>query len=113
MDVMASPALQTVAQDRLDASRARAMEQQIGRRRRREAEVDLDAVALVGADPRAGVVEAQAALVVARDDLAQIVGGDGEAVRRAGREQLVDRDPAAGLELQADTLRLVAQMTRQ
>jgi hypothetical protein len=67
-------------------------------------------VVLVGPDEFARVVEGKALLVVAGDDLFQLLTGYRKRVLRAGIEEDVHTDPPAGGQLQTDPARVVPQV---
>lgn len=92
--------LQTIGQDRHQESFDRAVEKHIRRRLRFEFETDFDAVALIGSDEIASVVERESLLVARLDSFDQIIVGDGEPDSFAAGEQVINRHPASSLECQ-------------
>jgi hypothetical protein len=66
---MATHLEQTVALDHIDRRATRAMIERRWRRNRRKLQINLDAMPLIRTDTRAGLIESEASLVVARYDL--------------------------------------------
>src|SRR5262245_50115681 len=88
MHVMPRHLTQAGAQDRLDIAVTRAVKQLVGRLELFELEVHVDAVSLVGADPRAVLVERETLLVAAGHDNVKIRARNGDAVLLTGGEQV-------------------------
>src|SRR5690606_95290 len=76
---------------------------------RRQSEVDLDAVALTGADP--GALDGEASLVVRGDDVGELLPGEPEAVGGGRRDQGVDLGPATLVEGESDSFRAMPQVS--
>ena len=83
VDVVPLPLVQALGQDRRQEAFHRAVEEHFGGLPLLQVQVHLDAVALVGPDQVAGLVEGEPPLVVGLDALDELVVGDGEAVRSA------------------------------
>jgi hypothetical protein len=73
-------------------------------------EIDIDAVALVGSDEIARVVERESLLVARFDAFDQFVVGDGESNSFAGDQQGIHRYPTARLKRQAKSVWGVASV---
>src|SRR5262249_43976500 len=86
-----------------------AVKQLRGRACRRVAEIDVDRVALRGADAAAVVAQREAALRAGGDDLFQVGPRDRPPAGAAAGEQGVDVDPAGAIQLDADRGRTVPQ----
>lgn len=82
-----------------------------GRSRRGQSEVDLDRVALAGADP--GPLDREAPLVVRGHHVIELLAREPEAVRGRRGHQRLDLHPAALAEREPDPLGLVPQMLRE
>lgn len=67
-----------------------------------EPKIDLDGVALVGADPFAVFGKDEAALVVVFHDVVELLFSERAAVSCELGEELVDIDPALGIESDTD-----------
>ena len=82
-----------------------------GRLGRGQSEVHGDGVALVR--PDAVAVHAEAPFVVGRDDMVELAAGEGESLPGRRPQEIVDPDPALGVERDADALRLVPEVARK
>ncbi len=84
------------------------MEEVFGRGDRSEVEIDLEGVALIGANAQAVVAEREALLVALGDDGREFIASDGYSGSRAAREQFGDSDPTGGVESEAGLGRLMS-----
>lgn len=96
------PGAQSIAADRVEVPRDGSVNERRGGNRGRQGQIDPDRVALVGADAVAD--DREALLVAGPYDLEELLARQGDAVRRAPREENVDVDPAVSVE--QDTGRL-------
>ena len=97
-----SPRLKPLGADCGHRRDGRAVEQDGRRLGRLQAEVDLDGVALIGADAFACRVEREALLVAGRRDLGDQFASEGDAVCARPRDERIDVRPAIGVQRQAD-----------
>lgn len=109
VDVLAALGLQALGEDGIEEAGGRAVVEPGGRCERPQAQVDGDGVALAGADALAVFADLEALLVVAGGDAFDLLAREGAAVLGGAGDELVDGGPAAGVEHEADGLRLVAQ----
>lgn len=86
------------------------MIQHIGRCSRRKLQIDIDTVSLIRPDLRAGLIEREPLFAVPFHHFAEGLAGQGELMLPAGRQQIIDLDPATLLQRQPDTFRRVPQM---
>jgi len=109
VDVRSRAAQQAFAADRLDEARHRAVKEDVGGRADGQIEIDRDRVTLIRPDARAVGGEGEALLVALADEVLEIAFAEREAARREAGEDLGDRGPAAGVEVQAEGGRLVPE----
>jgi len=107
--VMSVAPRQALAQNGLAKARRGAVEQQVGWCHGRQVQVDLDAVALVGANAQAVFAERITLLVAGGDDFMQLGAGNRTASRRELAQQFVHGGPAGGVQREPDLLGLMAQ----
>src|SRR3954447_19740644 len=110
MDVVTFALVEASGADGGEEFRDRAVEKNLGRHGGFEVKLYFGAVALVGSDAVAGVVEGETLLVVAFHAGEEVVVGNGEAGTPAGGEEVVHRNPAAGLQREAEGFRGVAEV---
>ena len=109
MDVMTLALDQALGADRVDKPIDRAVIEDRRWRRGRERELDLDRVALIGADARAVFGQREPLLVAGRDDLIELGARERRAVRGRGGEQRGHVGPACAIERNADALWFVTE----
>src|SRR5208337_4364885 len=95
--------------DRVEKSLNGAVVQQFWRFNGYEAQIHLDAVALVRADQPTVRGEGKPPLVVRGDHFLQLLSGDGPPVTCSRSQQIHDRYPAFSVKRDADFRRLVAE----
>src|SRR5689334_4444032 len=110
MHVVARHAAQALLRDAVRGPVPGAVVEKLGWFDRLKLQVNLHAVALVGADQPTGRIECEALLIVPRHDLVQIFAADANVVARAGGQQVVNTYPPARLKRQAQPLGLMAEM---
>lgn len=110
MHMVAAHREQAIAQDSIEIARNTAVVQRGRRLHRSKLEINRDTVTLLRPNTGAALVEGEALLVVASNNLVQFGARERKAVLRARLEQIRNFYPATGLQLQADPLGLVAQV---
>ena len=109
MDVMTLALDEALVGDRFEEAFDGAVVEARGWSRGCELELDLDRVALVGADARAVFADCEALLVAGRDDMRELVARDRGAVRGRGGEERGHVGPAGAIERDTDALGLVTE----
>jgi len=106
---MTMPWQQTIAQDQVDVPPGRPVEQPVRRGRRRQSQIHLDRVTLVGSNTRIGGIEGEALFVAAPHDPFELLLRHRLAVVGERRQQHLDLDPAGSIERDPYARGLVSQ----
>ena len=109
VDVMTRAFDQALVADAREEAIDRAVIERRRRCGRRELELDVDRMALVGANARAVFGQREPLLVAGRDDLVELSARDPRAVRGRSCEQRGHVGPTGAIELDADVLRFVTE----